>query len=193
MRLYPLALAGCLSLALASTAQAAGGAGANPFFGSLYQAAAAAIVFLTLFFILKAKAWGPILQGLQDREKKISDDLASAERSAQQAQDTLRQYQSKLAEAQEESRRLIEQARAEAQTLAAQLREQTHAEIDALRARAQADVAAAKDQAVAEMYALAGELATSVAGRILRREVRASDHQALIDDSLREMGRSLRN
>ena len=76
-----------LLLTLASPAFAAGGS--NPFAGTIYQAIAAAIVFLALFFVLKTKAWGPILKGLQDRETKISNDLAEAERSAKMAQDTL--------------------------------------------------------------------------------------------------------
>ena len=181
--------AATLTLLLASPAMAAGDG--NPFAGKIYQAIAAAVVFLSLFFILKLKAWGPILKGLQDREEKISNDLSDAERSAKMAQDTLKEYQAKLADAQEEARKAIEQARADATKLASQLKEQTQEEIASIRDRAEKDIAAAKEQAVADLHAQAAELATAVAGRILRREISAADQKQLVDESLAELTKSM--
>ena len=38
------------------------------------------LAFLILFFILKKTAWKPILKSLNEREKGISDSLATAEK-----------------------------------------------------------------------------------------------------------------
>jgi F-type H+-transporting ATPase subunit b len=163
---------------------------ASVFAGTLIQSLAAAIVFLALLAILYKMAWAPILKGLQDREGKIKDDLESAERSARQASETLKEYQQQLAQAQVEARRVIDQARQDAERAAAQIKEQAQADLTAIRQRAEADIRSAKEKAVAELTAHVATLATQVAGRILQREVSADDHRRLIDDSLAKYGES---
>lgn len=186
------------TLALAQTALAAGGGeegahGPNPFEGTIYQGIAAVIVFLVVFFVLKSKAWGPILKGLQDREGKIRSDLETAERSAKDATATLEQYKKQLADAQVEAARIIEQGKGDAVKLAAQLREQTQAEITAMKNRAEHDIKSAKQAALSEIYAEAATLATQVAGRILQREINPDDQRQLVEQSLAEFGKSSRN
>ena len=56
-----------------------------------------------------------------------------------------------------------------------------------MRQRAQADILAAKTAAVNDIYAQTAQLATQVAGRILRREINVQDQQALVEQSLREL------
>jgi F-type H+-transporting ATPase subunit b len=41
------------------------------------------LAFLIVFFILKKYAWKPILTSLNEREKTISDSIATAERVKQ--------------------------------------------------------------------------------------------------------------
>ena len=43
------------------------------------------VVFGLLFLVLKKYAWGPILQGLQQREANIREALAEAQRAREQA------------------------------------------------------------------------------------------------------------
>ncbi len=177
------------TLAAAMPILAAGG-GSNPFAGRIYQAAAAAIVFIALFMLLKSKAWGPILKGLQDRENKIKNDLEEAERQNKQAAETLKEYQSQLADAQNQARKVIEQARTDASRLAQQEKDQAIAEINSMRQRAEADIRAAKEQAVSEIYTQVATVSTQVAGKILQREVNADDNQQLIEQALGEIGSS---
>lgn len=188
---FPIAALATLACVVTASPVFAAGGDSNPFVGTIYQSIAAVVVFLSLYLVLKTKAWGPILKGLQDREEKISTDLANAERSAKMAQDTLQEYQTKLNEAQDEARRVIEQARTDAQRVAAQLKDQTKNEIDAMRERAERDIAAAKEQAVADLHDMTAELSTAIAGRILQREINAEDQKALVDQSLQELTRSM--
>ncbi len=184
---YDLAI---VATALIATPAVAAAGSDNPFAGTIYQAIAAAIVFIAVLFILRKAAWGPILKGLQDRESRIRNDLQSAERAAQQAQNTLQEYQSKLAAAQEEAKRVIDQGRADAQKIAAGIKDQAQRDIDQMRQRAESEIRSAKEQAVGELYARTGELATAVAERILKHEIRSDDHQQLIEDSLAQLTQS---
>ena len=161
---------------------------ANPFAGTIFQSAAAVIVFLILLSLLYKYAWGPIIQGLQAREEKIKSDLEQAERAATEATDKLQQYQAKLAEAQKEAQQVIEQSRQDAQRVSAQIKEQAQNDILQLKDRAASEIDSAKQQAITELYGQAASLATQVAGRILQKEIRPEDHQALVDQSLQQLG-----
>lgn len=173
--------------ALLTAAQPALAAGeANPFAGTIYQAIAAATVFLVVFFVLKTKAWGPILKGLQDRENKIKADLENAERANADAQSNLKAYQAQLNDAAAEAKRIIDQARLDAAKLGAQLRDQTQSEITAMRQQVTRDIQAAKDQAVKQLVDEVGLLSTQIASQILKRQINPADQAQLVRESIEQ-------
>ncbi len=186
-----LASVGTILLSAAPVlAAAAEEGGANPFAGTIYQAIAAALIFLIVFAVLKVKAWGPILKGLQERENRIRKDLQEAEAASKQAKAMLADYEQRLAAANEEARKVIEQGKADAQRLAQSLRDQAQAEITQMRERAQAEIRAAREQALTEIYEKTAVLATQVAGRILQREINPDDQRELVERSLMELSRN---
>jgi F-type H+-transporting ATPase subunit b len=163
------------------------GEGGSVFPGSIVQSISAILVFLILLAILHKKAWGPILKGLQDREGKIRQDLVDAEAAAARANETLKQYEAKLAEAQGDALKIVDQSRADAQRLAQQMKDDTQQQIQQMRQRATQDIMAAKEQALNQIYDEVAGVSTSVAGRILQREINPEDQQALIEESLKEL------
>ena len=173
--------------ALLTAAQPALAAGeANPFAGTIYQAIAAATVFIVVFLVLKTKAWGPILKGLQDRENKIKADLENAERANADAQSNLKAYQAQLNDAAAEAKRIIDQARLDAAKVAAQLRDQTQSEITTMRQQVTRDIQAAKDQAVKQLVDEVGVLSTQIASQILKRQINPADQAQLVRESIEQ-------
>jgi F-type H+-transporting ATPase subunit b len=150
----------------------------------------AVVIFLIVFTILATKVWPTITKGLSDRENKIRDEIEAAEMARSQAKDALEQYQQALAQARAEAQKEIDKARAQAQAIAADLKAKNEADINAMRERAMKDLEAARRAAVAEVYAQGTQLATMMAGKILRREVTAGDQSALLEESLRAMNAS---
>ena len=191
MKMSTLYCAPSILLTVATPVFAAGTA--DPFEGRIYQAVAAAIVFIVVLVVLKKAAWGKILEGLQDRENKIRKDLVDAQTAAKEANATLKQYQAKLDKAQSEARSIIEQSRTEAQKLATQMKQKAQDEATHLRQRAESEIIAAKEQAVAQIYAETATLATNIAGRILKREITETDQRQLVDDALGELGKRPKN
>jgi F-type H+-transporting ATPase subunit b len=59
-----------------------------------------------------------------------------------------------------------------------------------MKSAATADINAAKKAAIGELHTEASNLAVSIAGRILDREISAEDQQALLSESLAELGQS---
>jgi F-type H+-transporting ATPase subunit b len=166
---------------------AEGEGGQSPMAGSFWQSLAAIIVFLILLAVLYKYAWGPILQGLQQREEKIRGDLEEAEKANAEAKRTLEEYQQKLTEARNETRQMIEKARDDAEKLHAKLKSDAEQEAATVRKRAADEIRSAKEEALEEIYARTAALATDVAGRILQRQVTDEDTQRLVDESLEEM------
>jgi F0F1-type ATP synthase membrane subunit b/b' len=56
-----------------------------------------------------------------------------------------------------------------------------------MRLRATQELESAKRTALAEIHAVAATLATTVAGKILKREIQPGDQKRLVDESLSEM------
>lgn len=147
----------------------------------------ALVVFVIVFGILATTVWPKISKGLADRNNKIQGEIAAAEEARRQAKEALHEYEKNLADARAEAQRMLEETRAQQGALAAQLKAQADAELGAMRERAKAEIDTAKKQALAEIYAESVNLATVMAGKILQREVTASDQQRLMDESLAEM------
>lgn len=150
------------------------------------------VVFAIVCAILSAMVWPIITKGLADRENKIKDEIEAAEMARQQAKDALEQYQQSLAQARAEAQKMIEQARTQQTALAAELKSKADAELTAMRQKAIADIESAKKAAVAEVYQEAGNLATLMAGKILKRNVNPGDTAALVEESVRHLA-SARN
>ena len=181
---------GLIMVRSAVAAEAQHGESPSVFAGTFAQSIAATIVFLLLLFILWKSAWGRILQGLQDREDRIRRDLTDAQNAAHEADATLKQYQGKLLEAQGEAQQIIDRSRQDAERIAQQIKDDAQQQITQMRQRATADIRAAKELAVNEVYSDIAELSTTVAGRILHREISASDQQQLITESLEQLART---
>ena len=150
-------------------------------------AVVALVVFAVVFGILALKVWPVISKGLADRENKIREEIESAEMARKQAKHALEQYQQSLAQARAEAQKMLETTKAQQTALAADLKAKADAELTQMRDRAMRDIDAAKRAAVAGIYGEAANLATAMAGKILRRQVNAGDQKALVEETLAQL------
>jgi F-type H+-transporting ATPase subunit b len=148
---------------------------------------ASLIMFGLLIFILKKLSWGPILKGIADRETKIRTEIEAAENARAQATQALDDYQQELAKARGEANAMIQQARGDALRVGEELRAKNEAELIALKKKATGEIEAAKRDALNAIYQEAATLSTQIAGRILGREFKASDHAKLVQESLSQL------
>jgi F-type H+-transporting ATPase subunit b len=144
------------------------------------------IVFLILMAILYKFAWGPISHALDQREETILRQLAEAKAAAEKATHQLQEYEARLAAATEEARQIVGQARKDAETAKDKIVAAAQESAAKERDRAVADITAAKNQALAEIAGKSVSTAISLASNIIRREVKAEDHDQLINQSLQQ-------
>ncbi len=154
---------------------------------NLLPAITAIVVFLLAFGFLYMKVWPKILQGLDDRDQKIRQEIANAEAAREKADAALAEYEKELASARHEANELIAQARADAKAVAKDLRDRNETELVEMKQRATRDLESAKRAAITDLHAQAASLAADIAARILKREISAEDQQRLVDESLGEL------
>jgi F-type H+-transporting ATPase subunit b len=178
---------------LAPAVWAAEGEQTNLFAGDIGNVVWTLAIFLLVIFILGRFAWGPLLESLQRREEFIRRSLAEAKEDREAAEARLEEYEKKLAVASSEAAELVDQGRREAQSVRSRIEDQAREESDKMIERARREIDLAKQTAIKDVYAISAELATQIAGRILRRELSAKDHERLIGESIQELGKLEKN
>lgn len=145
------------------------------------------IIFLCVFGILSKFVWPGVLGGLQAREEKIREDLESAERANAEAKALLASYESKLAEAAQQSQSMLAEARKDAEAARQRILDEAKAEAASHSERAMADIENAKKVAMADMANQTSGIALQVARAVVGRELSADDHADLIRDAMQQI------
>ena len=163
-----------------------------------------AVVFGIIYFVI-AKGMVPKIQGVvEDRDRKIADDLAAAQKAREQAEaseevyrqriDTGRgealkaEYEKKAKAADKEAASIVERARHEADTIVAQAKENAEALVERRQRIAEDKIAAEERAAVDKLRATAADAAREAAARIIRERVDAKADEALVGDAIRSIG-----
>jgi F-type H+-transporting ATPase subunit b len=141
-------------------------------------------VFVLLLTLLTKFAWKPIMDGLEKREQGIADTIAATQRANQEAKQMLASYEKRLAEAADEVRAMLEEARRDADATKQTIIGEARRAADEEQTRARREIALATDEALSTIAERAGELAVSVAGKFLKEKLSGDDQQRLIRDSV---------
>ena len=137
----------------------------------------AILIWFTVKFI-----WPPLMAAIEERQQKIAEGLAAADN----AQKNLAQAQDKINEelkaARSKANEIIEQAHQRANQLIDAAKSDAIAEGNRQRALAEAEIEAAANRAKEDLRKQVSALAVSGAEKLLKREIDANAHKALIDD-----------
>lgn len=145
------------------------------------------VIFVALLLILTKAAWGPISKGLSEREAKIRRDIEEAEAARKAAIAQQAEYQAQLAKAGDEVRSIIDKAQADAQAAATRIKMQAQQEAEEAKERALRDIEASRLAALAEIKTQAAEISTSIAEKILRRNLNVDDQRELVNSALSQL------
>jgi F-type H+-transporting ATPase subunit b len=146
------------------------------------------LAFLILFFILKKTAWKPILKSLNEREKGISDSLATAERVKAEMAQLKSENEALLAKAREERAALLKEARDTKDKIINEAKDQAKVEAGKIITDARAAIEQQKMAAITEVKNQVGNLVIEVSEKILRRELsNKSEQEKYIRDLANEV------
>jgi F-type H+-transporting ATPase subunit b len=145
------------------------------------------VVFVGLMLVLGKFAWKPLMKALHEREAHLEHVLLDSEKARNEAEALAAQHRKELSQAADQVRALIEEARKEATVAANSIIQKAQAEAEASRHRAEREIAGAKDQALMEIWSSTANLAVSVAGKVLSKELGEADHRRLVEVAMQEL------
>jgi F-type H+-transporting ATPase subunit b len=143
---------------------------------------AQAVVFIALIWFTKAFVWPPVINALQERQKRISDGLAAAERGARALQEAAQKSEETLRQAREQAQDILAAANRQAAQTLEQAKQAAKSEGERIVAAAREEVQREVAKARETLRQQVGELAVLGAGKILRREIDAKAHAEVIRD-----------
>lgn len=140
------------------------------------------ITFAILIWFTVKFIWPPLMKAIEERQQKIADGLAAADN----AQKNLAQAEEKVNEelkiARTKANEIIEQAHQRANQIVDQAKNDAVVEANRQKAMAEADIAASANRAREDLRKQVSALAVSGAEKLLKREIDANAHKALIDE-----------
>ena len=159
-------------------------AGPNPLGIDLDLAVWTLVVFILLFLVLKRFAWPQIVEALEERERKIADNIAAAEARHEDAKRLLAEHEAKLAAAAGEVRELLEEARRDAEHTRKSIAAKGHQDAQDELQRALREIGRAKDAAVQELAVASANVAIELAHKVIREQLTPEQQSQIIREAL---------
>jgi F-type H+-transporting ATPase subunit b len=142
---------------------------------------AQAIAFAAFIWFCVSFIWPPLLRAIEARQKQIADGLAEAERGRSSLADAKTQTEALLKEARARAQEIMAQAERSATQRIEEAKHQAKAEGDRMIATANAQLQQEVQSAKQQLREQVAQLAVSGAEKILKREVDAKAHAAMLD------------
>jgi len=148
---------------------------------------AQALAFAALIWIVAQFIWPPLLKAIEERQQKIADGLAAAERSQKDLAQAQEKVNDVLKEARGKANDIIEQAHTRANQIVEEAKNEAVLEANRQKELAQAEIAASVTRAREELRKQVASLALVGAQRLLQREIDKKAHKELLDELAAEI------
>lgn len=148
------------------------------------------ISFGLLVLVLRTFAWGPLTEGLDNREAHFRNQLAEAEAARIQAERMLKEHAAKLEAVQDEVRAIIEEAKRDAEHTKNDIIQTAQKEAKATQDRAIHEIERSKDAALKELFDTMSSQVASATEHVLGRSMTGDDQNRLIDEALSQFSGS---
>ncbi len=143
---------------------------------------------LVLYFVLRKLLFKPIKNMIDSRQKEVDDMYDEAEASRKDARTMKAEYEEKLSHANEESEEILKAAVRKAQLREEEILREADAKAARTVKRAQEQVELEKKRALNEVKDEVSEMAIGIAAAVIERDIDKKQHEAMIDEFIRNMG-----
>ena len=145
------------------------------------------IAFFLVAWLVMKFGWPHIIKAIEDRQAKIAEGLAAADRARQELADADARVADEIRKARGEAAAIVDKAQQQANQIIEKARNDAIVEATKQKAIAAADIEAQAHKAREELRAQVASLAVAGAQKILKREIDANAHKALIDQLVTEI------
>ncbi|NLY78633.1 MAG: F0F1 ATP synthase subunit B [Lysinibacillus sp.] len=164
------------------------GAGLNSEFVNLGDVLATLVIFIILMLLLKKFAWGPLMGIMQQREELVASEIDAAETARKEAAQALEEQKALLKEARTEAQLIIESAKKQAEVQRNEIVEAAREEATRLKESAIREIETEKEKAIAALRDEVVSLSVLAASKVLEKEISEEDNSALIKETIAKAG-----
>jgi F-type H+-transporting ATPase subunit b len=143
-----------------------------------------AISFVLLYLVMSRLALPRVGQVIEERQSRISGDLAAAAKLREDTAAAISAYEQALAEAKARAQGIARQARDEMTRDMERERAESDSEIAARTADAESRIKALKESALSHVGEIATDTAEALVARLLGRPVDRSELQGAVNEAL---------
>lgn len=140
------------------------------------------ITFLVFVWFCMKYIWPPLLAVLEERNARISDGLAAAERGQKDLEEAQLKVGDSLKDAKQQAQEIINQAQKRANEIVDEAKHIARDEADKIKVAAASDVDQQIHSAREQLRKEVSGIALAGAEKILKREVDAKTHATVLDE-----------
>jgi F-type H+-transporting ATPase subunit b len=177
-----------VQLAYVLAQEAGGGESSNPILPAWNELIWGAVAFLVLLFLMYRTAWPQIDKLYRDRRAGIEGKLEQAEKEREEADQLLQEYRERLTAAEDETQRILEEARANAERVRKDLLAKAESDAERQLERARQTIRSERDQAIRQLRGEVGALAVELASRVVEDSLDRDRQLRLVDRYIDRLG-----
>lgn len=144
--------------------------------------------FILLVWLLYKFAWGPILDLLDERRKKVADDYDAAEQNLADAEELKRDFEAKLADIKAIEREKVQEAVKRGEEMADGIVGKARQAADDTKAKAAQDIDLEAHKAQLELRDTVVSMAIGAAEKAIGERLDDALHRKLIDEYIDALG-----
>ena len=146
------------------------------------------LIAFTVFVLFCMKyVWPPLMNAIEERQKKIADGLEASKRGEKDLELAQEKATSQLRDAKQQAAEIIEQAKRRANQLVDEETQRGHAEREKIISQGHAEIDAERNRVKEDLRKQVATLAIVGAERILQREIDAAAQDDIVEKLVAEL------
>jgi F-type H+-transporting ATPase subunit b len=145
------------------------------------------IIFIVVYWFLAKFAFGPIVNVLDERRRRIAEAQDNAEKVKQQLADAEKRYAEILAKADAEAKSLIDEARASAEAVRERRVQEAVAEAEGVVRKAHESIEQDRRKMEAEVKSAMVSLVAATTSKVTGKVLTADDQKRLNEETIKEI------
>jgi len=145
------------------------------------------VAFVCFVVFCMKYVWPPLLAAMQEREKKIADGLAAADRANHDLELAKEKAVERLREAKTEAAGIIDSANKRANQIVEEAKSAAQVEADRVKASAQAEIEQESNRAREQLRSQVAALSLAGAEKVLGKSIDRNTHAELVDQLASEL------
>jgi F-type H+-transporting ATPase subunit b len=146
------------------------------------------INFTILLFLLQRFLYKPVKGMLEQRQARIADSLAAADRAAEEAAQQRAEFEKELAGARQASQAEARKAAEATEKMRQDILETARREAEEIKAKAREEATQEKDLVMADLEKHTAELAMQITDKVVSKGIDDTTQRKLVNQFLAELG-----